>query len=57
MWSKLMEPMQDGLFPLIVCVLHIVHPGFHYGIEVYASDVGFYGWFKIASFKRKILER
>ena len=52
-----MEPMQDGLLPLIVCVLHIVHPGFHYGIEVYVSDVGFYGWFKIASFKRKILER
>ena len=53
---KLKEPMQDSLLPLIVCMLHIVHTGFHHGIKMYASDVekiamGFYGWFKIASFK------
>ena len=43
LWSKLDEHMKDlgysGLLPLVVCILHIVHTGFHYGIEQYGSVV------------------
>ena len=60
--SKLDEHMKDlgysGLLPLVVYVLHIVHTGFHYGIEQYGSVVenlslDLYGWFKTAPCKRE----
>ena len=61
LWLKLTEYLKAAgypdLLPVIVCVLHIVHTGFHYGIEEYGYDVenlatDLYGWFKTAPCKR-----
>ena len=63
---KLTEYLKDagypGLLPLIVYVLHIVHTGFHYGIEEYGCDVenlamDLYEWFKTAPCKREYFRK
>ena len=49
----------NGLIPLVLCVLHLIHNGSYYGFVVaYGNEVknlaiDLHGWFKIAPCKRE----